>query len=430
MAQTHEKPTSTTESTPQTKQQHVRRLEAKQKQDFDKRDSTFDRFPQYIFPSSFNASTVPGELERPWAYSHHQAAFYWTEADALSALHWNIYARPPCLNCVLAGSDVARRCNRWAKQWKTRGTRRCCTCCQEAVLAEACVEMVELRIIPNFAAKRFNGTNFTPRFDKGGVDLFLWSAGEVKLRNQGKVIWRPINLKYGDVELKRRLMVNFESRGACGLTMLEINAKLLERKKRNPDAEFWLQSMFMMDTKVEYWRRAELAAKVFGDITNFDEPSQSLVEINIFRPSQGHGVNTNPGQVLQTTTQMDAGSDKENLPKQRIGADERLEERYGEWRAKLMHVRLEERKREITTLSQAEAEKKEAGWNQNVGETLKWTRIFWEDRLGLLVDGMEEANACWEAARFLPRAWRLLIEEYMPQMLFPEVGGEEEGETH
>lgn len=186
---------------------------------FEDRFSTFNSWPQYIFPSEANDLTY--ELETPYAFSHHTPAFFWTRDDALAAICWNIHARLPCLNCVLAGEVHAKLCDQSARQERHRGMIRCCHRCEWLGMAEACVEMIELRmnwmldhktstVNPNLSDPPKGSSGFT-KTKKSWKDERIWTKTERTYREEGKVIWRPINLNYGDATWKQEIVAEWKT---------------------------------------------------------------------------------------------------------------------------------------------------------------------------------------------------------------------------
>jgi hypothetical protein len=183
------------------------------------RHSTFDRYPQLLFPSECN--NLASDLETPYAFSHHSGSFFWRREDALSSCKWNIWAQPPCLNCIVKGEAAARTCDRYRRQNYTYGLVRTCSRCEKNGNSDACIETIECRApelecksllhqsaISNLRRSR-NGEHTIYQYDhsqirdgRGLADSFQWSEIERDRRRSGLVIWRPINLGVGDVVAK------------------------------------------------------------------------------------------------------------------------------------------------------------------------------------------------------------------------------------
>lgn len=199
---------------------------------YDDHLSTFDSWPQHVFPSCANSLTY--ELEMPYAFSHHVPAFFWSREDALAAVHWNIYARPPCLNCVTSGEIDAKLCDRLARQERHYGTVRCCHRCEELEMEESCIEMIELRVDwpkdRELAVGKLNlvdlpnGPNRLRRTNKGWMDKRIWTEEERACRAHGTVIWRPINLNYGDAKAKKSIVAQWHSGEGQGIARPEFSA--------------------------------------------------------------------------------------------------------------------------------------------------------------------------------------------------------------
>jgi hypothetical protein len=161
--------------------------------------STLHLIPQYTFPSSLNF--LPRGLETPFALNHHTLSFYWNRSDALTDSIYNIWAQPPCMNCVVAcqgdeDGDLARRCDFGARRDESFGKVRACGRCVIKGNQGKCVEMIEVRHDGSVSAQE---GDFAATTELGGS---MWSERERRLRRQGLVDWRPINLYDGDVDGK------------------------------------------------------------------------------------------------------------------------------------------------------------------------------------------------------------------------------------
>jgi len=167
------------------------------------RHSSLNLYPQYVFPSKLNK--LNSSLEVPYAFSHQRAAFYWTRDNALANHKLNIWAKPPCLNCELAGEDKARKCNRRQRQGDSLGRIQCCTRCESTGEMLNCVEQVEIR-----ADNRYGHIE---EKDWGEIIVFnQWHKEERALRDVGLVWWTPINLEWGDTDRKRMMIEQWEQR--------------------------------------------------------------------------------------------------------------------------------------------------------------------------------------------------------------------------
>ena len=171
-----------------------------------RRHATLNLYPQHLFPSHANwlKSALPGwkNLEVPYAFSHKDAMFYWTQDDALRDWKWNVWARPPCLNCHLSGEDMARSCDQVKTREESFGLDRACWRCKAKGEASSCVEMIE---------RRADGSVGVDGHDIDKKDMGLWEKRERQVREQERVWWRPVNLENGDVVGKRRVLEEWEN---------------------------------------------------------------------------------------------------------------------------------------------------------------------------------------------------------------------------
>ncbi|KAF7514391.1 hypothetical protein GJ744_000161 [Endocarpon pusillum] len=176
------------------------------------RQSTFHLPPQYVFPSHLNY--LPRNFEVPYAFNHNTLSFYWTRADALADVKYNICARAPCLNCVVAcggdeDGDLARRCDLSVKMDESFGKVRTCGRCVRNGEGGRCVEMIEVRRDGSVSAQ-------VGDFDTKEFGGCMWSERERRLRRNGVVEWRPVNLHVGEVEGKEEVVRAWTRLRECG----------------------------------------------------------------------------------------------------------------------------------------------------------------------------------------------------------------------
>ena len=374
--------------------QRPQHLDEETKRKFDHARSTFYDFPQYLFPN--NENSVPDACDEPYAYSHHQAAFYWTRQDALSGLIWNYTSRPPCLNCVLAGEAVAKRCNRIELQVKSEGDNLCCKACQ-ADFADACVEMVEIRVVPQFAALLPDGTIMNQRLNQHGIDLYIWTDEEKELRRQGKVIWRPMNLHTGNVDTKSDLMLDFESGGAGDITKTAISPGLWQRDRYDAEVEAWSKARRMMRRKVERWD-VEEAEKAKEAERAFAEFAATIAESGV-------------GWTEQQTETLD---DKGHKPPPDPEIRKKTEAQASKWETEFLRVRKELYGHNASVLYGANKYSKE---DKTMDEVSTGIKAFFDKKASLLEKGRDVESACWELAQVLSEEARDWVDDYMPQML-------------
>ena len=161
------------------------------------RHSSLHLYPQHIFPSKLN--NLEKTLQGPYAFSHQSAAFYWTRDDALANHKLNIWAKPPCLNCELAGEDYARRCDRYKRQEDSLGQIHSCSRCERVGQSDSCVEQIEIRADGKYG-EVVEGKGIMHQISQHSTE-------ERNLRSVGLVWWMPINLETGDIDKKNKLLI-------------------------------------------------------------------------------------------------------------------------------------------------------------------------------------------------------------------------------
>ncbi len=380
---------------------------------FDSRRSTFHTFPQYLFPS--HANDLPSHLETPYAYSHHQAAFYWTRQDAKSALIWNLLARPPCLNCVLLGERVAKRCDRMERQWRSQHVH-CCKRCEIVGLGDACVEMVEIRVLPQFDPLLPNGTVLRPRFNKYGVDIFLWTDAERAVRKQGRAVWRPLNLGTGDVRTKAKLAANFASGRTREITLFSIDPQIWHREDFGSDMEAWFAARRMMGRKVNRWDQAD------ADLISRKSKPESEWATTLFDATNRLRSRPARRNLERQVMQLDGTeSNQENQQRRHqaqlikdIGAQRRV------WELTFRQARQKLHERNVIDHGIFEAHRIDDHRREDAVQVMKGIRDFFDQKQFVLGYERDEHYACWESARMLDRVTRDLIEDFIPGMFLPE----------
>jgi hypothetical protein len=117
------------------------------------------------------------------------------------------------MNCVVAcqgdeDGDLSRRCDFGARRDESFGKVRACGRCVIKGDQGKCVEMVEVRHDGSVSAQE--GDFATTEL--GGS---MWSERERRLRRQGVVDWRPINLHNGDVDGKIEVLEMWKKVREC-----------------------------------------------------------------------------------------------------------------------------------------------------------------------------------------------------------------------
>jgi hypothetical protein len=117
------------------------------------------------------------------------------------------------MNCIVAcqgdeDGDLTRRCDFGARRDESFGKVRACGRCVIQGNQGKCVEMIEVRHDGSVSAQEgdFSTTEL------GGS---MWSERERRLRRQGVVDWRPINLHVGDVAGKSEVLEMWERVREC-----------------------------------------------------------------------------------------------------------------------------------------------------------------------------------------------------------------------
>ncbi len=94
--------------------------------------------------------------------------------------------------------DLARRCDLGSRMDESFGKARTCGRCSRNGHEDRCVEMIELRKDGSVSAQ--NGDFSTKEL--GGC---MWSERERRLRQNGLVAWRAVNLQVGNTEAKEEV---------------------------------------------------------------------------------------------------------------------------------------------------------------------------------------------------------------------------------
>ena len=278
---------------------------------------------------------------------------------------------------------------------------QCCKRCESTGVADACIEMVEIRILPQFVPLKPDGKVFRPRFNGSGVDMFLWIDEEKELRRQGKVIWRPLNLIFGDAATKAKLMTKFEAGGAGGFTRLAVDFEESQRNGFDHDVKVWKKAQRMMRRNVERWthEEAELAMARLGQK---DHIQTSQPEIHSEK------------NVIQLGGAQD---DKENQQPCKQRQD--TEKQRSKWETEFLDAKQELYEQNMRAFGRTEADETEERWVEDMPKMMRGIRDFFEQKCSFLERGRNEEYACWESARFLTLPTRNLIEDFIPGMLLP-----------
>jgi hypothetical protein len=372
------------------------------------RHSTFDRFPQYIFPSLYNAECdrLDQRHDIPYAFSHHHAAFFWTQEDALNGLYWNIFARPPCLNCICEGERRATQCNRGARQFESMGRKRCCTYCEEMGASEdSCIEMIEVRInpistlaisldeddkrakkppkSPSMLEKEYDDpTPSKGRYGDHGLDKHIWTEFEELLRSQGKVYWTPINLHLIRPVIKDRLLQIYGDGKTAPMTFprAKNGYRLSNDEFIDDDAKLWRMHRDMMFDKIAMWQKEE--GKL--DLQQQARDEREMKRWYMLTESS----QSKPKKTATTDTMGGVHS-----------FDAAIQDSFERAKVQLLQARQAQYAEEIINLPAKEAEVREETWRNQYVWIFEVLKRYLTGRLERLERGASEDEACWEGWR-------------------------------
>jgi hypothetical protein len=402
------------------------------------RHSTFDQFPQYMFPSLYNAECdrMDDRHDIPYAFSHHHAAFFWTQEDALNGLYWNIFARPPCLNCICEGEYRAMQCNRGARQFESMGQERCCTYCEEMGASEdSCIEMIEVRInpisslaitqnvedesvkhvrkSPTTLAKEYRDpTPSKGRYDQHGVDSHIWTDYEKLLRSEGKVYWTPINLHLIQPAIKDRLLQIYGAGYTAPITLPgAINGyRRPNAEDDDYDAKLWSMHRDMMFDKVAMWAEEERKLDLEQQARN----EREMKRWDILAEDSQSNSKAKSTMDASKGVRSDAAAVK----------DATIQHSFERAKVQLLQARQAQYADEIINLPVKQAEAREETWRKEYAGVFEVLKRYLGGRLERLEIGMSEDEACWEGWRAaeagdrklggIARAW---IDDLKPELL-------------
>ncbi|RMZ78672.1 hypothetical protein DV738_g3765, partial [Chaetothyriales sp. CBS 135597] len=331
------------------------------------RHATFHSYPQYLFPSQHN--NLASDLEVPYAFTHYTASFYWTKADALNDVRWNIWVQPPCLGCILKGQVKAKTCDRMRRQNDTFGTIRSCTECSKEGLDDACIETIELRLDGGEGigpAIRKAHIDTPDRGPKNGlaairarnqrlkrqcrtfIDQVVWVNSERRLRMNGQVIWKPINLHVGDTRAKMEVVDSFlwSEGNELSRSAFAPNPGRFKRKVELGRKKFeWVDIRDTMKTRVAQWEGLDTSFRASLPTPRSDQPllrlPHELVKRN-FRNTQRYVERERehilPG--LKNTANAALGS--KHSPEQTIAELDAMISRMQTFKRKLERLNTEE----------------------------------------------------------------------------------------
>lgn len=356
-----------------------------------------DKCKQYIFPTACNDLTY--DLETPYAFCYLDGAFFWTREDALSAIHWQPAARPPCLNCVIAGEIYAKLCDRLSRQERHKGMIRCCHRCENLGCEDSCVEMIELRIdwpsVEEVLATPHGMENlpYVPRRLNAQTDRAsarIWTASERKLRTSGKVIWRPINLSYGDIESKQDVVARWEAGAGHHITRSQFSpsANKSWQTPRGPDGKpIPSVSLSVARKQVLQW-----------DAESLEQPASNKVSPD----------STSARSVAQPASHASTSA----------SAGSRTNDQFQYWSSCLLSARPERYNRNLEQYGRLRANREDEAFDETIVGLLRSLRELLDRRKSLMSLGNSDSEAHKIAVQELSEGTQTWFQELLPDLIY------------
>ena len=359
--------------------------------------SAVDKYKQYIFPTADNNLTY--DLESPYAFSYLDGAFFWTREDAMSAIHWQPAARPPCLNCVVAGEVHAKLCDRLSRQERHKGMVRCCHRCEKLGHQDSCLELVELRIDwPSLTEvlatpQGMEKLPYVSRRRNAQTDRAtsrIWTTSEKKLRASGKVIWRPINLQYGDVSIKANVVARWEAGKGQSITRSQFSpsANKSWQTPHGPNGD----PMPPVSLKVARQQVAQWDAEDLSQ-SDSDKRSAGLRSVKAIARSASH-----------SSTPASASSSPSG--------------EFPYWSSCLLAGRSERYKRYLQQYGRVRANREDEAFDEAVVRLLSSLRELLEQRRSLISSGNQESEAHKMAVQELSEETQAWFQDIVPDLIY------------
>ena len=359
--------------------------------------SAVDKYKQYIFPTANNDLTY--DLESPYAFSYLDGAFFWTREDALSAFHWHPAARPPCLNCVVAGEVYAKLCNRLPRQERHKGMVRCCHRCETLGHEDSCVESIELRVDwPSLrevlaTPKGMENLPYVPRRQNAPTDRAdsrIWTTSEKKLRASGKVIWRPINLQYGDVSSKANVVARWEAGKGQSITRSQFSpsANKSWQTPHGPDGDPIPQvSLKVARQQVAQWDAEDLRQ------SDSDAGSADLRSVKAIARSASH---------LSTPASASSSPSGE----------------FQYWSSRLLAGRSERYERNLQQYGRVRANREDKAFDEAIMGLLGSLRRLLDQKKSFIASGNKEDKAHRMAVQELSEEIQTWFQDLVPDLIY------------
>lgn len=360
------------------------------------RRGTFNQEVQHFYPTENNRLTT--DLETPYAHCLSNGVCYWTREDALADIRWRPRTDLPCMNCLLFGDvATAKRCDRYTRQESAGGMVRCCGQCEQMWGADACVELIEVRTNHLFESMPMHDTISTSVEEpdpKRMRDIGIWSDEESRLRAEGSVAWRPINLSYGDVDVKAEVVASYQRGTAGQIALLEPETYV----GRPPAAD----CLKIARRLVETWDGIDEEVAAAQETQETDQSDENHLDEAGESADPGPGdENTNSGHADQEQEDVDLGIDDE----------------VRHWCETILGAACDLYQEQVKTFGRADANTINDAWQEVSLEALAQIRRYFMIKQVMRRRGSSESEVCDVALAEVPEEMRGWFEELVPEML-------------
>ena len=261
------------------------------------------------------------------------------------------------------------------------------------------MELVELRIDwPSLkevlaTAKGMENLPYVPHRQTAQTDRAdwrIWTISEKKLRASGKVIWRPINLQYGDVSRKQDVVARWEAgKGQCiTRSQLSPSANKSWQTPHGPDGDpIPPVSLTVARQQVAQWDAEDLRQSD-SDITSTDSGS-----VKAIARSTSH---------LSTPVSVSSTSSGE----------------FQYWSSCLLAGRSERYERNVQQYGRVRANGEDRAFEEAVVGLLSSLRAMLEQRKSLILTGNQEAEAHKMAIQELSEETQAWFQDLVPDLIY------------
>jgi hypothetical protein len=333
----------------------------------------------------------------PYAFSHRHAAFYWTEDDARENYKLNIWAKPPCLNCEVAGENYSRRCDIYEKQEDSEGQIQCCSRCKRKGDDWSCIEQLEIRADGNYGRVVRQSVEKEDHVDSKEaatpenvdyitVEFNQWCREEQELRKNGLSWWEPINLECGDVDRKEEIVEQWKQRDARpGFPSTQTNTgKLSWKKLKQIASSQWGRPTEQLDSDKASWENGRALKQAL------QERMSLCKQINEELVAEW---NMEEGDLKREAEQAEEDALTRQLqPDDDLGVFE-LERETNYWSEKIRIERIQQYHKEVTEVGQEVAELSQRAWEAREGEVVSQACHFLGRKQYWMSSGLGEQDA-------------------------------------